>query len=75
MEIYKNMGGESSVVGYDIGPESITVYFSDGSAYLYTCQTAGENNIKEMKRLAALGQGLNSFIMQHVRKPYAAKLR
>lgn len=31
MERYRNRGGDSGVVAYEIGPDSITVMFSDGS--------------------------------------------
>ena len=60
---------------YEIGPDSITVMFSDGSIYLYTYQSAGSANIEHMKRLAIDGEGLNSFINRCVRKDYARKLR
>ncbi len=68
MERYRNSGGDSGVVAYDIGPDSITVMFSDGSIYLYTYQSAGSANIERMKRLAIDGEGLNSFINRCVKK-------
>ena len=75
MEIYQNLGGNSSVSGYEIANESIAVYFKDGTAYLYNYQITGTDNVEQMKTLAIEGIGLNSFIMRHVRKAYAAKLR
>lgn len=75
MERYRNLGGDSGVVAYDIGEDSITVEFSDGSVYLYTYQSAGGHNIEQMKELAVAGRGLNSFINKYVRKQYASKLR
>jgi hypothetical protein len=75
VEHYKNLGGDSSVVAFEIGEGSITVQFSDGSVYLYTNQSAGSASIAEMQRLARAGQGLNSFIRRVVRKGYAKKLR
>lgn len=75
MEIYKNLGGNSNARAYEIESESIKVQFGDGSIYLYTYQSAGEGNIEQMKVLAVAGKGLNSFIMRHVKKAYAAKLR
>jgi len=75
MEHYKNLGGDSGVVAYEIGPGSITVQFKDGSAYFYTDQSAGAASIAEMQRLAKAGQGLNSFINRVVKKGYARKLR
>lgn len=71
---YKNIGGNSGVAAYEIGQGSITVHFNDGAAYLYNNQSAGIANIAEMQRLAAAGQGLNSFIGRVVRKSYAQKL-
>lgn len=73
VEIYANLGGDSSVVGYEIGSDFIKVQFSDGSIYVYTYASAGASNIEHMKRLARSGQGLNSFINRVVRKAYARR--
>lgn len=75
MERYKNLGGDSNIVAYELGQSSITVQFGDGSIYLYTDRSAGATNIGEMHRLALAGQGLNSFIGRVVRKGYAQKIR
>ena len=75
MERYRNRGGDSGIVAYEIGLDFITVKFSDRSVYLYTYQSAGRANIERMKRLAIAGEGLNSFINRRVRKRYARKLR
>ena len=75
MERYRNLGGDSGVIAYEIGDDSIRVMFSKGSVYLYTDASAGSHNIREMKRLARSGQGLNSFISTTVRKKYARKER
>jgi len=73
MEAYKNLGGDSGVVAYEIGSDYIRVKFSDESIYLYTNGSAGSHNIREMQRLARQGQGLNAFINTTVRKNYAMK--
>jgi len=75
MDHYKNLGGNSSVVAYEIGTDSIRVQFSDGAIYRYTYASAGSNNIERMKQLAKNGQGLNSFIRTTVRTAYAQKER
>ena len=75
MERYANLGGDSGVVGYEIGNDFIRVQFSDGSIYLYTYASAGANNIEQMRKLARNGQGLNAFINKNVRKAYARKER
>ncbi len=73
MEQYKNLGGDSHVAAYEIGPDFIRVQFLDGSIYLYTNASAGSDNIQQMKQLAQEGQGLNSFINRTVRKDYERK--
>jgi hypothetical protein len=75
MERYRNLGGNSGVAAYGLGRDSVTVQFNDGATYLYNYVSACRSNIETMKTLATAGQGLNSFIMKHVRKSYAAKLR
>ena len=75
MERYKNLGGDSGVVAYEIGPDFMRVQFSGGAIYLYTYSSAGSHNIEHMKQLARNGQGLNSFINTTVRKTYVRKER
>lgn len=73
MERYRNLGGDSGVAAYEVGNDFIRVMFSDRSVYLYTDASAGSHNIREMKRLAREGQGLNAFINTTVQKKYARK--
>ena len=75
MERYRNLGGDSGVAAYKIGPDLIRVRFSDRAIYLYTYASAGSRNIEHMKQLAQRGQGLNSFINTNVRNAYARKER
>lgn len=77
MERYKNLGGNSGIMAYEIDDQSITVEFQDGSVYLYTYDSAGAENIERMKKLAIAGEGLNSFIntTPSVRKGYKQKFR
>lgn len=72
MEKYRNIGGDSGVTGYEIGKDFIKVWFNR-KWYLYTYASAGSQNIEQMKKLAAAGNGLNSFINKHVRKDYESK--
>lgn len=74
MQSYKNRSGDSGVVAYDIGGESITVEFRGGDRYLYTAESAGPANIVVMQRLASEGQGLCTFISKVIRNRYACKL-
>lgn len=75
MERYKNLGGNSGDIAFEIGLDYIRVQFSDGSLYLYNNEITGSQNINHMKGLASRGYGLNSFINKAVRKAYARKER
>jgi hypothetical protein len=75
MQRYKNRGGESGVVAYDIDAGQIIVEFRDGKRYLYTEDSAGAANVARMQELATAGHGLASFINQHVRDRYARQIR
>lgn len=75
MERYKNLGGDSGVAFYEIGPESITVQFTTGATYLYNYRSAGQYHIEKMKVLAVAGHGLNSYIKIYVNRGYASRLR
>ncbi len=59
---YTDIDGDSGVVAYQAGPDHIWVRFESGTEYQYTEATAGSDVIDEMKRLAAAGDGLNSYI-------------
>jgi hypothetical protein len=74
MERYKNLGGNSGVVAYELGDNSIKIQFRNGSLYLYDDQSTGKD-IEHMKKLAISGQGLSSFISRNVKERYAAKLK
>ena len=75
MEQYNDLNGDSGVVAYQIGSDSITVEFRGGAAYSYNYGSAGRSHIEAMKQLAASGDGLNSYINRNVKKLYAEKLR
>jgi len=68
--LYENISGESNVSGYNIGTDFIQVMFSSGSVYTYSYDSAGQENVEEMKRLAIAGQGLGSFIQNNVKYDY-----
>ncbi len=70
MQSYANLGGDSNISRYEIGLDFIRVEFKDFSVYKYTNNSAGENHVTEMKRLAVCGQGLNSYIMLNCRYGY-----
>lgn len=74
MQIYRNLGGNSNVAGFQIGHEYIVVQFKDRSSYLYTYSSTGVHEIERMKILAHQGRGLNSYISRIIRKRYARKL-
>lgn len=73
VRIYKNLDGDSGIVRFDYGSDWIEIEFRGGSLYRYTNASAGSGNIDEMKRLADLGDGLNSFIMRNAKNSYASK--
>lgn len=73
MERYKNLSGNSGIQAYELGEDRITVLFKDDWYYLYTNNSAGNNNISQMKKLAIAGTGLNSFINKNVKYDYEKK--
>ena len=75
MKPYLDEKGTSNVSGYGTGKTWIIVQFKDGSMYLYTGRSCGAEAVREMKRLAAVGEGLNSYINKNVKDGYAKKLK
>lgn len=62
MQRYRNWSGTSGVRSFEIGPDFIVLAYRSGDLYLYTYETAGKENVDEMKRLALKGSHLNAFI-------------
>jgi hypothetical protein len=72
---YRNLGGDSNVIAYQITEQSITVQFASGrfQFYLYDYANSGAQVVERMKELAQQGQGLNSYISTTVRSRFARK--
>jgi len=75
MERYQDLSGKSDVCYFEVGPDSITVQYKDKSVYIYNNASAGAEHIKNMKKLATAGRGLNTYILLNVREKYKVKLR
>jgi hypothetical protein len=74
MERYKNLNGNSGIMSYDIGRDSIIVMFRGGHTYLYNYVVTGKVHIEKMKKLARKGIGLSTYISRHVKDRYAEQL-
>lgn len=70
MAVYENISGGSNIVGYNMGDDFISVMFNNGQVYNYTYDSAGMDNVEQMKQLAQTGSGLNSFILNNVKDDY-----
>lgn len=73
MQRYANLSGNSGVVAYGIGRDSIEVKFRGGDTYGYTYESATALHVETMKKLAVAGRGLSTYIAQHVQHCYAWK--
>lgn len=71
---YANRGHRSGVREFALGPSSIRVWFIDGSGYEYDHRRPGRAHVEAMKRRAQEGEGLATYISQHVGKNFARKL-
>lgn len=72
---YGNKSGDAGVTAYEERASGIVLEFADGSRYLYDHVTPGRRHVAAMKRLAAAGEGLTTYVNQHVGAAYALKLR
>lgn len=70
MQIYKNLGGNSSVRTFSIGTDYIDVQFSSGTPYRYSYKSAGIEKVEQMKKLAISGRGLGSYINRYAKYDY-----
>jgi len=71
---YRDLSGNSSIIGYEIGIDYIDVKFNDYSIYRYSYSSCGKDNVKNMGFLAMEGSGLCQYIIKHCYKKYERKL-
>ncbi|HYD85598.1 MAG TPA: hypothetical protein VEA63_16135 [Opitutus sp.] len=71
---YKDRSGDSGVRAYTIETDAIIVEFKSGGGYRYDSTAPGRRHVAAMKKLAQSGDGLATYINQHVRDDYAEKL-
>ena len=74
MKRYGNLHGNSGIAAYEEGADFIRIRFTSSSVYLYTYDSADEEDIEEMKELAKEGSGLTRFINE-VQPGYAKRER
>lgn len=72
---YHDSQGTANASGYATGRTWIMVQFKDDALYLYTNASCGAEHIRELKRLAKQGEGLDAYINKYVWKSYAKRLR
>jgi hypothetical protein len=73
MKQYGTPGRDTGIAAYEVGEDFIRLQFVDGSVYLYTGARPGREHVEQMKKLAAAGEGLTTYVNQHVRKAYASR--
>lgn len=70
MKPYANRSGNSGVLAYETGSTFIRVKFAGGEVYSYSYHSAGKTRVETMKRLAASGKGLSTYISRYVKDRY-----
>ena len=71
MERYLDLDGDSGILAYEIGETYIRVKFERTfKIYTYSYRSAGAIRVEEMKRLAKIGDGLNSYIKLNANNLY-----
>lgn len=65
MKPYRNLSGDSGVVGYEIGRNYIRIRFSSNDDYTYEAGRVGRKHLAELQRRAAAGRGLATYINAH----------
>lgn len=75
MQKYLALCGDAGVEAYEITEDGIILEFQDGSKYLYNGIKPGLEHVEAMAAFAASGQGLTTYVNQHVRGNYFKKLR
>jgi len=71
MQKYADTDRDSGVDSFEINETSITVKFKGtAKTYTYSYQSAGQQHVETMKRLALSGDGLNAYINKNVKTKF-----
>lgn len=65
MKPYRNLSGDSGVVGYELGRNFIRVRFRTNGDYRYKLRRVGRKHLDAMRQLAEAGKGLATYINAH----------
>jgi hypothetical protein len=72
MNRYSNLSGRSGVVAYELGEGFLKVQFRhEPKIYVYDRTAPGAAHVRKMSKLAIAGEGLSTYISQHVRENFA----
>jgi len=72
---YKSRNPNAGVLNYEITGSAIILEFKDAKyRYVYDATTLGPEHVAVMIQLARAGEGLSTYVNQHVRERYAKKL-
>ncbi|HSI47691.1 MAG TPA: hypothetical protein VLA61_05455 [Ideonella sp.] len=74
LQPYGKPHNDSGIAAYATGPGWIALEFKHGGCYRYDANAPGARHVAEMTRLARAGDGLNTYLNQHVREHYAERL-
>jgi hypothetical protein len=75
MQRYESQDRDTGVSAYHSGKGYIDIQFKDGRTYRYSHKKPGKVAVNEMKRLAAEGKGLTTYINKYARKNYEQKIK
>jgi hypothetical protein len=73
VDSYGNRHGDSPIQGFCIGDTYIDVRFAGGDIYRYSYAKPGRDHVEVMKRLAAAGRGLATYISTHVDEGFESR--
>jgi hypothetical protein len=73
MKRYADKKGNSGVIAYENEENAIVIQFVDGNSYRYDHHKPGRHYVAQLKKLAAKGEGLATYINKYIRDTYALK--
>ena len=72
---YKSQSGDSGVISYELVQGGIILEFKHAKhRYLYDSASPGLIHVNAMRRLAAAGKGLTTYVSREVHEKYARKI-
>lgn len=75
MQPYTDRGGDTTVIGFEDGDDFIRIQYLDGAILEFRVGEVSAAHVMNLRQLAQLGEGLQSYLSRHVPTRLARRIK